>query len=496
MKNSSAYMLLEKHMAAISKIGTAQSLMHWDMTQNTPEGAQGSMAEDIGNLTAISHNLFASDKTSNLIYEASSEDLDDWQKKNLELIKKSYTHATALSADFVEKFSILTSKAQSVWQKAKSKNDWEAFLPYLTDIVKSVREMAKIKSEKLGLSPYDSLLDEYDPERKSSEFQILFDTLKGELPNLIQNILEKQRTEEVIPITEKIDPKLQKEISIQIMKQMHFDFDNGRIDEYEHPFCTTTSGGVRILSKFLPDACLEGILATIHETGHSLYEQNLSAKYKHQLIGKACGMSIHESQSLFMELQVARSRAFADYLSRLFKDEFAFKGSAYEPENLYKLLNRVKPIFIRVNSDEVTYPLHVILRFEIELALLDGSIEVSELPGIWNEKMKEYFGIVPSNYKEGVMQDVHWSGGSFGYFPCYVGGSVNASMLANAARNAGIMKDDDLRKGDLRAVSGWLKDNIWENGSRYNPSELIERASGVKQMSADVFLDYLRGKFL
>ena len=493
---TNSYFLLEKHIAKINKIGAASCVLHWDLTQNTPDGAKENMSEDIGNLSALAHELFTSKQTEDLIAAAETETLDDRQSANLRLIKKDYTSSTALSTDFVEKFSILTSKGQSVWQKAKASSDWDAFSPYLTDIVKSVQEMAKIKSDKLGVKPYEALLDEYDQGRKVEEIESVFGTLKQSLPDLIQQIIEKQKSEKLVPITDLIDPKLQKEISLKIMKKMQFDFTNGRLDEYEHPFCITTSGGVRILSKFLPNDFLHGIMGTIHETGHALYEQNLPKKYKNQPVGKACGMSVHESQSLFMELQLARSHSFSGYLSKFLADDFGLKGAAYDHENLYKLLNRVNPIFIRVNSDEATYPLHVILRFELEKALLDGSLKVSELPQIWNEKMKEYLGIVPSSYKEGVMQDVHWSSGGFGYFPCYLGGSINASMLAKAARKKGAMNDADLARGDFTNVSNFLRENIWSKGSSLNPSALVENATGVKSLSPEMFLEYLKGKFL
>lgn len=495
-KMTNTYSILEKHISQINKISSASSLLHWDLTQNTPDGAKQNMSEDIGNLAALSHELFTSQKTADLISSAEAENLNDWEKINLQLIKKKYKTNTALSSEFVEKFSTLASKSQNIWQKAKATSNWEAFAPYLTEIVDCVREMAQIKSEKLEIEPYEALLDEYDPERKLEEIESVFDKLKSQLPNLIQEIIEKQKSEKIVPITDDISPKTQKEISLKIMQKMNFDFASGRLDEYEHPFCINTSGGVRILSKFLPNEFLHGITATIHETGHALYEQNLPQKYKNQPVGKACGMSVHESQSLFMELQIARSYSFTEYLSKLLADDFGFKGPAYEHDNLYKLLNRVEPIFIRVNSDEATYPLHVILRFELEKALLDGSIKVSELPKIWNEKMQKYLGIIPKTHKEGVMQDVHWSCGLFGYFPCYLGGSINASMLAKAAKDKKILQDNNLKKGDLTDISNFLKQEIWSNGSLLNPSALIENATGFKKLNPDIFLEYLRSKFL
>jgi len=493
---TNSYSALEKHIAKINKISAASCLLHWDLTQNTPDGAKENISEDIGNLSAIAHEMFTSKQTEDLASAASQEKLDEWQSANLRHIKKGYISATALSTEFVEKFSILTSKSQSVWQKAKVSSDWNAFAPYLKDIVKSVQEMAQIKSEKLGVKPYEALLDEYDEGRKLNGIESVFGTLKKELPTLIQEIIEKQKSEKLLPITTAIEPKLQKEISLRIMQKMGFDFGNGRLDEYEHPFCITTSGGVRILSKFEPHNFLHGIMATIHETGHALYEQNLPSKYKNQPVGKACGVSVHESQSLIMELQIARSRSFCEFLTKLFVDDFGFKGEEFAPENLYKLLNRVEPIFIRVNSDEVTYPLHVILRFEIEKALLDGSMNVDELPHVWNEKMQEYLGIMPKDHKNGCMQDVHWSSGGFGYFPCYVGGSINASMLAQAAREKFQLKGSDLENGDFRNIASFLKENVWSKGSYFTPSELISSATGIDCLSPQVFLDYLRGKFL
>lgn len=490
------YALLEKHIAKINKISTAGASLHWDLTQNTPDGAKENLSEDIGNLSSIAHEMFISKHTEDLILASEGEKLDDWQSANLRLIKKDYISSTALSAEFVEKFSILTSQGQSIWQKAKISSDWDAFAPYLKKIVISVREMADIKSAKLGVKPYEALLNEYDAGRTLAEIESVFTTLKASLPALICEIIEKQKSEQVLPITNPIESGLQKEISVKIMQNMKFDFSNGRIDEYEHPYCTTTSGGVRILSKFEPQNFLQGIMATIHETGHALYEQNLPKAYKNQPVGKACGMSVHESQSLFMELQVARSKSFSEYLSKLLKDNFSFKGQEFSSENLYRLLNRTKRSLIRVEADEATYPLHVILRFELEKALLDGSINVEDLPEIWNKKMKEYLDITPENHKTGVMQDVHWSSGGFGYFPCYVGGSINASMLAQAAKKCNSFTDKDLAKGDLNKVTDFLKENIWHNGSRFSPSKLIENATGINALSPEVFIGYLKRKFL
>jgi carboxypeptidase Taq len=496
IKMTISYTALEKQISKISKIGSATSSLHWDLTQNTPDGSKDSISEVIGNLSALSHELFTSEEVNNLINSSEQEKLDEWQKANLDLIRKDYIHSTSLSTDFVEKFSIVSSKSQSVWQKAKAASDWDAFLPHLKEVVKYTKEMATVKSQKLNILPYEALLDQYDRGRTVREIISVFSTLRNNLPELISEIIEHQKTNQPLSITNSIDPKLQKEISIKIMQHMQFDFNNGRIDEYEHPYCIHTAGGVRILSKFKPDNFLEGIMATIHETGHALYEQNLPKEYKHQPIGGACGMSVHESQSLFMELQVARSREFTEFFAKILRDDFKFTGEEFKADNLYKLLNRVNRSLIRVNADEITYPLHVILRFEIEIGLLDDTIKVDEIPSIWNEKMKEYLGIVPENHKTGCMQDVHWSSGGFGYFPCYVGGSINASMLAKTARAQNTLRAEDLKNGDFTNIIGFLKKNIWSCGSRYTPSKLVEKTTNLSTLEPEVFLNYLREKFL
>lgn len=490
------YQSLEHKILRIAKLGTAAASLHWDLTQNTPDGAKNSLSEAIGNISALSHEMFISKEIGDLIEEAASEKLDEWQEANLKLIKKNYINATLLPSEFVEKYSIACSKSQSVWQKSKATSDWDAFKPHLEEVLQFTKEVARLKSEKFGVSPYDALLDQYDPERKTEEFESVFSVLKKELPTLVSEIIEKQKNEQTISIKEHISSTIQKEISKKIMEHMGFDFGNGRIDEYEHPYCIHTAGGVRILSKFLPEDFLQGVMATVHETGHALYEQNLPEKYKHQPVGSACGMSVHESQSLIMELQVGGSREFSNFFAKLLHDEFGFKGSEFESENIYKSLNKVKQSLIRVTADEATYPLHVILRFEIEKALLDGSIKVSDIPAIWNEKMQEYLHIKPTSHKEGAMQDVHWSSGGFGYFPCYVGGSINASMLAKTARDKGFLTKEDISKGDFKKIKEFLKENIWHNASRFTPSKLIENTTGEPTLNPETFLKYLREKFL
>jgi len=344
-------------------------------------------------------------------------------------------YISCISDDLQKRYISAATKSELVWREARKDNDFYKLKPYLEEVLRCVQELSEAKASLLSCTKYDALLDEYDPARKTEDLKQIFASLKTVLPDLIKQVVDKQKAETVLPISE-VPIKQQKLIGRKIMEIMGFDFTCGRLDDSTHPFCGGAAFDVRITNRYKDSDFISGIMGIIHETGHALYEQNLPANYKNQPVGKAKGMAIHESQSLLMEMQVGRSKEFCEFLSKLLNNEFGFKGQEYSADNLYKLNTRVKPSLIRVDADELTYPMHVMLRFEIEELLINKELTLDDIPDFWNKKMQEYLGVVPNTNSEGCLQDIHWPSGWFGYFPAYTNGAIIASMLMKTVRES------------------------------------------------------------
>ncbi|KAJ6634341.1 Carboxypeptidase 1, partial [Pseudolycoriella hygida] len=427
---------LEKEVEQICQINNVVNLLQWDIATNMPLGAAASREQEITLLSLTVQKKLKADKTIDLLKAAQSEagQLNQWQLANLQEIDKKIANALCIDDNLYAKFVSSTTQCEVVWRQARAENNYVKLKPYLQAVLNCVQEIAKVKSQKFNCSKYDALMDEYDPDRKSSEVKEIFAVLKKNLPSLIHRVIDQQKSKTIIPLSKKISIAQQKLLAKKLMCTMEFDLNQGRLDESTHPFCGGTPYDIRLTNRYNEDNFLSGLMGVIHETGHGLYEQNLPTNYKNQLVGKAKGMAIHESQSLFMEMQVSRTKEFMEFLAKLLKDEFAVQGDEYSAENLYKLVTRVKRSFIRVNADEVTYPMHVMLRFEIEEALINDELTLDDLPEFWNKKMQEYLGVMPDNDKQGCLQDIHWPMGSFGYFPSYVNGAIIAIGVTNIGK--------------------------------------------------------------
>jgi carboxypeptidase Taq len=356
-------------------------------------------------------------------------------------------------------FNKAKAEGEMVWRKARQNNDFNSFKPYLEKLLDLQITIASIKAQEFNKKIYDVLIDSYDPDQEADNLIPIHNKLKAWLPGFIDKVIEKQAKESFHPLRRQFDKLKQKEFGIRIMKVLGFDFNQGRLDESVHPFCGGTPFDIRITTRYEEDEFILALEGIIHETGHALYELNRPAKYKNQPVGKALGMSMHESQSLFMEMQIGRSFSFMQYLSPLL-NEFWGSNEMFTPENLYLNVSRVQKGFIRVDADEVTYPLHVIMRFEIEYALINSQIKVEDIPSMWNEKFKEYFGITPPNDRLGCLQDIHWSWGGFGYFPSYLNGAIIASNLMTKAKEKISNLNAQIAKGEFIPVTNFLKENI------------------------------------
>jgi len=492
-----SYIQLEKELEQIFQINNAVNILYWDISTNMPSRASSSRKKEITNLMAIAHLKLKSEKIRDLLKEVTENisDLNIWQLANLREIERRFLHAECIDDDLQNRISSATAECEYVWRIAKKDSDYNKLKPYLQEVLSATKEIALIKSKKFNMAKYDTLLDKFDPNRKCADIKQTYNFLKTRIPNLINEIIEKQRTETILPITDLVSIDKQKLISKRIMEVMGFDFTRGRIDESEHPFCGGTPHDVRLTIRY-DNNLINDLMKVIHETGHGLYEQSLPSFYRDQPVGKAKGMAIHESQSLLMEMQIGRSREFIEYLSKLLKDEFGFIGPEYSSDNLYKIITRVKPNFIRLDADEVTYTMHVILRFEIEEALINDDLMLDDLPEYWGSKMQEYLGISPTSDRVGCLQDIHWTKGYFGYFPVYTNGAIIASMLMKKTKQINLDIAQDLKIGNFRNLNKFLDNNVRCHGSLKPTDELIRDATGEGKINPQIFLDYLENKYL
>ena len=491
------YILLEQEITQISQIENLLSILYWDIAVNMPSGAAESRTNELIVLSSIIHSKLKSDKISELINQASTviKKLDAWQLANFKEIKKKVSIATCIDDELQKRYISSTTKCELAWRKTKNNNDYQEFKPYLQKVLSCVQEIATAKATVLNCSKYDALIDTYDPDQKFIEITSNFSFLKEAIPTLIQEIVEKQSEKTIFPIGT-ISINQQKLIVKRIMEIMEFDFTRGRLDESTHPFCGGAPFDIRLTTRYDESNFLSGIMGVVHETGHALYEQNLPAMYTNQPVGNAKGTAIHESQSLLMEMQIGKSKEFMEFLAKLLRNEFGFKGKEYSGENLYNLATKVQPSFIRVNADEVTYPMHILLRVEIEEKLINDDLSLDDMPNYWNTKMQQYLGIIPTTNSEGCLQDIHWPLGDFGYFPAYTNGAIIASMLMKKAKEINPNIKQDLINGKFTDINNFLNKNIRNIASLKTTPQLIQDATGEKQLNSKTFLDYLKQKYL
>ena len=402
-----------------------------------------------------------------------------------------HRRATALPGDLVEAVARATTLCEMAWREAKPKDDFAALRPRLEEVVHLAREQAVALGERLGLDPYDALLDAFQPGLKRAAVDAVLDLLADALPPRVERVMARQAAP--VQATGPFPLDRQRALVRDLMVRLGFDFDHGRLDESAHPFCGGVPGDVRITTRYRDDDVTGAIMGVLHETGHALYEGNLPIDWRSQPVGAARGMTVHESQSLLVEMQACRGNAFLAYLSPLLQARFG-PDPAFELEGLTTFYHRVERGLIRVDADEITYPLHVILRYRLERALIDGDLPVADLPGAWRDGMKTLLGVVPSTDRDGCLQDIHWPVGAFGYFPSYTLGAVLAAQLFKAACRARSSIPDELAQGDFAGLMGWLRAEIHAKGSFLPMDDLVVAATG-KPLGADDFLAHLDERY-
>lgn len=469
------------------------AICHWDEAVMMPTGGGESRSEAMGTLQSVRHEFLINPEVGELISLAKDEQLSPAEKANLYWIEYEYLQARCLPTDLVERSEQVFMRTEQAWRILRSENNWQGFLPLLNENLQLIKERAQIKAQTFSIDPYDALINEFSPGLSQAIIDPIFVRLKEFLPQFIQKVREKQKP--LIPIVGHFPMDAQKRLGKELMQVIGFNFDHGRLDESHHPFCGGVPGDVRITTRYDEKEFITAAMGVCHETGHGLYEQNLPVEWRDQPIGHALGMALHESQSLLMEMQVCRSQEFMNYFSSLINEYFG-KSPAFTPENLYHHYTHVQPGFIRVDADEACYPLHIILRYELEKKLIGGEIEVSDLPELWNKGMQELLGIsTVNNYRQGVMQDVHWGAGLMGYFPAYTIGAIIAAQLYNSFKKQNVNFLSDLKKGNFKTLVSWLGQNVHAQGRFLAMNPLLIQATG-EPLTVEPFIHHLTQRYL
>lgn len=492
---SSAYANLTKTFTRLSRFSHLSAITGWDMMTMMPPGGSSARGAALAELSVLQHEILTDKKVEQWLKAASGASLNDVEAANLAEMRRAWQQAALLPASLVEAKSVAGTRCEHAWRQQRPANDWQGFAANLKEVVRLSREEAEIRAQANGGSRYDALLDIFEPGMTSARLDRTFGEIKQWLPSLLSRIVDKQAQQKVeVPIGP-FAIESQKQLGHSLMKLLNFDFNAGRLDVSAHPFCGGVPQDVRITTRYNDNEFISAMMGVIHETGHANYEQNLPKQWAGQPVALARSTAVHESQSLFFEKQLGRS---AEFLSLILPQVKLLMGDqpALEEGNFIALNQRVKPGLIRVDADEVSYPAHIILRYEIERALIEGDIEVDDIPALWQEKMQSLLGLdTTGNYRDGCMQDIHWTDGAFGYFPTYTLGAMYAAQLFQSVKKALPQVNDYLREGNLQPVFDWLQQNIWQHGSRFSTRTLIENASG-EDLNPLYFKQHLENRYL
>jgi carboxypeptidase Taq len=475
----------------------AVGLMYWDLRTGAPKKGIPIRSEVVGELSTEVFRMSTSPQMGAYLEFFTQPEhfdkLDTISRKMVSECKKDYDRSIKIPAEKYQAYVVLTSQAESIWEEAREKSDFAMFQPYLEKIVATNIEFVELWGYEGNR--YNTLLDMYEPGITVEKLDQVFGALRERAVPLLQAIQASPNQPDRSFLEQQFDKEKQKEFSLFILKQMHYDFEAGRLDETVHPFATGLNpGDVRITTRYILNEVTASLFGTIHEGGHALYEQNISQDLIGTNLCSGTSLGIHESQSRFWENVVGRSREF---WSRYYNDlQARYPGQLNEvkEEDFYRAINHIHPSLIRVEADELTYNLHIMVRYEIEKELINGTIEVSELPAVWNAKYKEYLGIVPPNDAQGVLQDVHWAGGAFGYFPSYSLGNMYAAQITNTMKKQLPNFDALIAEGNLEPIKTYLSDKIYQYGKLLTPTEVIVQVTG-EELNPEYLMNYLEEKY-
>jgi carboxypeptidase Taq len=491
------YTALLARLRDVNNLGQAESLLHWDMETQMPAGGAAARGDQMASLSRIRHAMFVSDLTGDLLEKAAAEldgaAYDSEEASMLRVAKQDFDDATKLPTDFVASFTKLTTDAHHSWVRARAENDFSIFQPDLERVI----DMSRQKAEYLGYdeNPYDALLQEYERSMTSAQVNALFEGHRQDLIDLVAAISEASGRVDDSVLHQPYPIEDQRAFGTMIAEAIGYDFNRGRLDVSVHPFSTSFSKtDSRITTRYEENWLNPALFGTMHECGHSMYEQGVADALDGTILGTGTSLSVHESQSRTWENLVGRSFNFWQWAFPRLKDAFPNQIGSLDVTSFYRAINKVAPSFIRVEADECTYNLHIMLRFTIEQAIIKGDIPVAQIPQAWNDTFKESLGVTPPNDTQGCLQDIHWSMGGFGYFSTYALGNLLSVQYYNKAVEAMPTLPDEIAEGNFTPLLTWLNENIHQYGRKYDTNELTKRVTG-EAISSGPYIAYLKEKY-
>lgn len=488
---------LKVHLATIADLKSAASLLRWDQETKMPPGGVRVRAEQLATLSRLSHQLFVSSTTQELLAaaEAAAKNLDSDSDEAalVRMARRDFDIASKLPTEFVAERAKARSLSTEAWREARPQSDFRAFEPWLAKMVDYARRTA----DYLGYTehPYDALLDTFEPNMTTKQIDALFARLREVTVPLVHKIVERGQVVDAGFLNLEYDKEGQRKFGLMVAEAFGYDLSRGRLDESPHPFASGFNiGDVRITTRYFSNYLPTAIFGIFHETGHAMYEQGVSPALERTLLARGASLGLHESQSRMWENLVGRSRQFWEYFFPRLREQFPRQLGNVDAETFYRAVNLVQASPIRVEADELTYNLHIMIRFELEKQLLEGTLAVKDLPEAWNEKTRQYLGLTPPNDADGVMQDIHWSSGSIGYFPTYTLGNVISVQLFEAAQRAHPNLTDEFRHGRFSMLLSWLREHVHRHGRKFFPAEVLKLATN-SEMTPEPYLRYLQTKF-
>ena len=483
-----AYADLMAHQRETQALSQVMGRLGWDQETMMPRGAAAQRAEEMAALEGVLHSRRTDPKVAEWLESIDAAGLDEVGRAQIRHIRRAYERASKVPAALAARIARVTSEAQGTWAEARAEDDFAAFAPTLTEVLALKREEGQALAASGDV--YDAMLQDYEPGTTGAELEAMFGALRPELSKLRAAVREAKAPPQ---LTGTFDEGAQMKLTRQLARTFGYDMSHGRVDKAVHPFSSGSGLDVRVTTRTNPTDPFNCFYSTIHEVGHGAYEQNISRDYLLTPLGQGASMGVHESQSRIYENQIGRSRAFTGFLFAQMKEAFDDFGVA-DAETFYKIVNRVSDGFIRTEADELQYNLHVLMRFDLERALISHDLQVADLEAAWNDRFEADFGYAVDKASNGVLQDVHWSVGLIGYFPTYTLGNVYAGCLNEAMRADLPDLDADLARGDTTAATGWLQQSVQQHGGLFEPREVIEKASGITPNEAPL-IRYLSQKF-
>ena len=487
---------LKQRLGEVDDLGRAASVLSWDQQVNMPPGGNEGRGQQLATLSKLVQEKFTSDEVGRLLEDLKQEfegtDPDSDEAALIRVTARNYEKAKRVTPEFIREQAVVSSQAFQGWMEARSKADFSIFQPHLEKVVDLVQQYIAFFPP--GDHPYDTLLDNYEPGMKTEEVKAIFDSLRPKQVKLIKAIAASKQVKDAF-LFKKYNEKKLIDFGVDVISRFGYDWNRGRQDRAPHPFETTFNvNDVRITTRYEEDNPLATLFSTMHEAGHAMYEQGVNPAYERTPLSGGTSLAVHESQSRMWENLVGRSLPFWEHFYPMLKKTFPAQLDGVSLKSFYKAINKVEPSLIRVNADEATYNLHIMLRLELEIGMVEGTIAVKDLPEIWNTKMKEYLGIVPPDDAKGVLQDIHWSGGAIGYFSTYALGNLVSAQLWEKIRKDIRDLDDQICKGNFSELLAWLRSNIHRHGHKYDPQDLVQHVTGSR-ITPEPYIRYLTKKY-